>query len=91
MDSTTACPGLSVRGKLPPDTENPVPEIESELIVTALAPLDVTVTDFVTAVPIETFPKASEEVLRLRAGATAFKVTAKLFEDAFALALTVAV
>ena len=61
-------------GKFPPDTENPVPEIESEFSVTATLPFEVTVTDFVTAVPTETLPNASELVLRLIAGTAAFKV-----------------
>lgn len=82
---------MRVRGKLPPETENPEPEIESELIVTAAVPLDVSVTDLVTAVPTETFPKESEVALKLIAGTAAFNVIAKLFEDAFAVALTVAV
>lgn len=59
-------------GKLPPATENPAPEIESELIVTAEVPLEVTVMDFETAVPTATLPNASELALRLRAGAAAF-------------------
>jgi len=82
---------LRVSGKVPPETENPEPEIESELMVTASVPLDVSVTDLVTAVPTETFPKDSEVALRVRAGTAAFKVIVTLFEDAFALALTVAV
>jgi hypothetical protein len=69
----------------------PVPEIESELMVTATLPLDVTVTDFVTAVPTETFPNAREVVLRLSAGAAALKLIAKLFEEALDVAVRVAV
>ena len=55
-------------GKLPPETVKPAPEIESALMETAVLPLEVTVTDFVTAVPTETFPKASEVELRLSEG-----------------------
>ena len=55
-------------GKVPPETEKPVPEMESALIDTGALPLDVTVTDFVTAVPTATFPNAREVVLRLRDG-----------------------
>jgi hypothetical protein len=80
-----------VRGKVPPVTVNPVPEIESELMVTATLPLDVTVTDLVTAVPTETLPNARDVVLRLRAGTAGFKVIAKLLEEAFAVAVRVAV
>lgn len=55
-------------GKLPPETVKPVPEIESALIETAVLPLEVSVTDFVTAVPTDTLPNASEVVLRLSDG-----------------------
>jgi hypothetical protein len=65
-----------VAGKLPPETENPVPEIESELMVTAAVPLEVTVNDFVTAVPTETLPNASDVALKLNAGTAAFNCIA---------------
>lgn len=55
-------------GKLPPETVKPVPEIESALIETAVLPLEVSVTDFVTAVPTDTLPNASEVELRLSDG-----------------------
>ena len=55
-------------GKLPPETEKPVPVIESELMVTAAVPVEVAVMDFVTAVPTETLPNDSEVALRLNAG-----------------------
>ena len=64
--------------------------IESELIFTATEPLEVTVTDCDTAVPTETLPNESEVVLRLRAGTAALSWIAKLFEEEFALAVTVA-
>jgi hypothetical protein len=70
---------------------NPLPVIEAELIVTATVPLDVRVTDFVTAVPTDTLPNARDVALKLRAGAAAFKVIVKLLEEAFAVAVTVAV
>jgi hypothetical protein len=60
-----------VVGKLPPDTENPVPEIESELMVTAAVPLEVTVTDCETAVPTVMLPNDNEVELRVRAGTAA--------------------
>lgn len=46
--------------------------IESELIVTAAVPLEVTVTDFETDVPTVTLPNASEVVLSVNAGTAAF-------------------
>ena len=69
----------------------PAPDIESELMVTAAVPFDVSVTDFVTAVLTDTFPKAKDVVLRLREAVAAFKPIAKLFEEAFAAAVTLAV
>src|SRR5437868_10052831 len=62
----------------------------SELIVTATVPLEVTVTDLVTAVPTETFPNASDVALTLRAGTAALSCTAKLFDEALAVAEMVA-
>ena len=47
MDSV--CPGLSVAGRLTEDREKPVPVTEMDLIVTAAAPLDVSVTTCVVA------------------------------------------
>ena len=78
-------------GNAPPETENPVPEIESELIVTATVPLDVTVTDCDTEVPTETFPNEREVVFRLNDGVAAFNCRATLFDDELALAVSVAV
>lgn len=68
IDNTAAWPGLRVAGKLMPLTENPVPEMASELIVTGAVPVDVTVTDFETAVPTETFPNERELALSVSAG-----------------------
>ncbi len=65
-------------GKLPPETENPVPVIESELIVTATVPLEVTVTDLVTAVPTETLPNGNEDAFRLNAAVAAFSCIARV-------------
>lgn len=78
-------------GNPPPDTENPVPEIVSELIVTAAVPLEVTVTDFETAVPTETLPNASEVALRVSAGVVAFSCNPTLLDELLEVAVTVAV
>ena len=78
-------------GKFPPETEYPVPVIESELIVTATGPLEVTVTDLDTAVPTDTLPNASEVELRLSAGTAAFSFIAKFCEEVLRLAVTLAV
>ena len=91
MVSTIDCPGFSVAGRFPPVTENPVPEAESELMVTAEAPLAVRVIDFDTDVPTATFPKDSEVVLRLNPAAAAFNCSPTLFDEPLVLAVKVAV
>lgn len=78
-------------GRFPPETENPVPDAESELMVTATVPLEVTVMDCETEVPSATFPKDREVALRLNAGVAAFSCRATLFEDELAPAVNVAV
>ncbi len=67
-------------GKLPPETEYPVPVTESDLIVTATVPLDVTVTDFVTAVPTATLPKESEVALSFNAADAAISCSETALE-----------
>jgi hypothetical protein len=62
--STVACPVFRVTGKLPPATENPVPDAVAAVIVTAAVPFDVTVTDFVIAVPTETLPNERDVALK---------------------------
>jgi hypothetical protein len=52
-----ACFGLSVTGKVAPDTVKPVPLIVAELTVTALVPLEVNVTPSVALEPTATSPK----------------------------------
>jgi hypothetical protein len=61
-----------VTGRVPADTEKPVPVMESELMVTGDVPLEVTVTDSVTAAPTATFPNVNDVALRLKAGTAAF-------------------
>lgn len=61
------------------------------LIVTAAVPLDVIVTDLLTAVPTETLPKAKELALRLSDGVAAFSCMAKLLDELLAVAVMVAV
>lgn len=78
-------------GRPPPDIENPCPDTASELIVTATFPLEVTVTDLVTAVPTETFPNARELALRLRDGTAPFNCKPKLRDDELDVAVRVAV
>ena len=53
------------------------------MIVTAALPLEVTVTDFATAVPTETLPNDSDVALKLNAGTVAFSCSTKLAVDPF--------
>jgi hypothetical protein len=78
--SAVDCPGFSVTGKLPPVTENPVPDAVAALIVTAAVPFDVTVTDFVIAVLTETFPNERDVALKLSAGVAASNSSAIALE-----------
>ena len=78
-------------GRFPPETENPVPEVESELIVTGTVPLEVTVIDIETDVPTDTLPNDSEVALSVRAGVAAFNCSPILFDEPLALAVNVAV
>jgi hypothetical protein len=77
-------------GKLPPDRENPVPEVAAALIVTAMVPLEVTVTEFVTAVPTETLPNESEVALKLNVADAAFSCRESAFEVPPVVAVRVA-
>ena len=61
-------PGLSVTGKLDPDTENPVPVTVAELTVTGAVPLDVKVTVCAASVFMATEPKEMLVALTVRVG-----------------------
>jgi hypothetical protein len=80
-----------VAGRPPPETENPVPEIESELMVTAAVPLTVRVIDFDIDVPTATLPNDSEVAFRSNDDLVAFNCRATLFDELLALAVNVAV
>jgi hypothetical protein len=58
-------PGDNFAGNVPPDTENPVPCAEAELISSGQVPTDFNVTNRVAAVFIGTVPKARLVVLTL--------------------------
>ena len=77
-------------GKFLPGTENPAPEIEPAVMVTGAVPLEVNITDIVTAVPTATLPNASEAVLARSAGTTGLSCIVKLSEMELALADNVA-
>jgi len=76
---------------LSPVTENPEPEIASDVMVKGAVPVEVTVTDFETAVPIETLPNRRELALSVSVGADAFNWIPKLWAEELALAVIVAV
>ncbi len=63
-----AWPGLSVTGKLTPETEKPPPLAITELIVTEAVPVDVNVTNFETLLFITTLPNETLVALRLSVG-----------------------
>jgi hypothetical protein len=67
-------------GRLPPRIENPVPETEAEVIVTAAVPFEVTVTDFVTAVPTATLANGSEVALKLSVAVAGLSCSEVTFE-----------
>ena len=67
----TLFPGVRLSGKEAPETEKPAPDIVAELIVNALVPLDVTVSDWVPEDPTPTIPKSSDVELRAKSGFTA--------------------
>lgn len=60
------------------------------MIVAATVPVEVIVTDFVTAVPTETLPNDNAVVFRLRAALAAFNWSEKLFDVPSALTETAA-
>ena len=67
-------------GKLPPDTEKPVPETAAAPTVTAPVPVEVNVTDLVTAESTVTLPKEMLLVLMLSTGIAAFNCSTKPWE-----------
>lgn len=67
-----------------------MPEIAADVMVTGPVPVEVTVTDFETAVPIETLPKGRELALSVSPGVDAFNWTPKVCADEFALAVIIA-
>jgi hypothetical protein len=64
--SVAFCPALSDRGKVAPETENPVPLAVTEFTVTAVVPVDDSVKVCVDDELTLTLPKARLEALRPR-------------------------
>ena len=69
-------PGFNLAGKVPPDTEKPVPCTETEFTSSGQVPTDDSVTDCVAAVFIAVLPNARLVVLTLIVDTTAFRLIA---------------
>jgi len=91
MVRVAVCPGLSVRGRLMPESAKPVPVTEMLLRARDAVPVEVSVTVLVVGVLRAEVPKAALELLRVRAGVVAFRVRAQAFEMLPAEAVKVAV
>jgi hypothetical protein len=71
--------GLTVSGKLAPESEKPAPLMDAELMVTAAVPVDDSVIDCEIAEFTATVPKFTLEELSPRAGTAAFSCSAKVW------------
>jgi hypothetical protein len=87
----TACPGLSVAGRLIGETEKPVPVTARELTVTAAVPLDVRVTVCVVGVFNATAPNAMLVAFNVSVGAPAMSCNESVRELLPEAAVSVAV
>lgn len=88
--SVIVWPGLSVTGKVAPDTEKPAPVARAELTVTADVPVEVKVTGCVAGEFNTTLPKEMLFALMVNVGAdVAFNCRLKLFERPLADAVRV--
>jgi hypothetical protein len=80
-------PGIKVTGRVGAETEKPVPVMVAELMVTAAAPVEVTVTVCVVDVPTDTLPKARLAELTVNAGSAISTSTLVLAETPPSLAV----
>jgi hypothetical protein len=78
MVSVAVWLGLSVSGKLAPETEKPVPVSVAELMVTAAVPVADSVIDCDVGVLTATLPKLTIEELTLSDATAAFNCSAKV-------------
>ncbi len=69
--SVTVCLGLSVTGKVAPETVNPVPLIDAEAILTAAVPVEVSFNDSVEVLPTAMLPKLRLDGLTANCGVVA--------------------
>jgi hypothetical protein len=89
--SVAVWPGLSVTGKLIPESANPVPVTAAALMVSAAVPEDVSVTVLLVVVFSATVPNATLLELTVSPGAVAFSASAKVFDTPPAVVVSVAV
>ena len=78
-----------MRGKVAPETENPVPVTAAELTVTAALPVEESVTDCVDGVFRFTSPKATVVAFTLSVGTAALSCREKVWDVVPALAVRV--
>lgn len=81
--------GLSVSGKLAPETEKPVPVIAAELTVTGEPPVEVSVKDCVAGEFRVASPKAMLLALMLSVGTAALSCRENVWDTVPALAVSV--
>lgn len=79
-----------MKGTAGPDFVNPVPEMEIALTVTALPPVELSVTDCVVGVLTVTLPNAIVVAFTLNIAALVLKAMAKLLDERLELAVSVA-
>lgn len=84
--SVTAFPGLSVAGKIAPDSEKPAPVKATEFMVNGAVPVDSKEMDWVFAVVSATLPNAT----LISVGTAAFNCSAKVLVTPLVLAVNVA-
>ena len=84
-------PGFKVMGGVIPVAPNREPATETDEIVTGAVPDEVRITELVAWVPTFTLPNDTDVALRVSDGVAAFSCSARLCDELFALAVTVAV
>lgn len=91
MVKTVVWPGLSVSGKVVPETVKPVPASAGALMVRGKFPTELKVSDFVVGVFTTTLPKASDVALVVRVRVAASSWSEAVLEIAPSVAVRVAV
>ena len=84
-----AWPGSRLTGKAAPETVNPDPVMEAELTMTGPVPVDVNVIACVEGLFTTTLPNDTLVALIVNVAVAAVNCSPKVFEIAFALAVSV--